>query len=172
MESIARLAERTMWRSVKALRELNLKLAINLYPPYLGAGIRVEHISPDFRSVRVAMPLTFYNRNYVGTHFGGSLYAMCDPFFMLMIIKNLGPDFVVWDKTGTIRFLHPGTGTVRAHFVLDPDRLDALRDQALRNGKAEAAFTVDVVDGNNRAVARVEKVIHVRERTSDKQKPS
>ena len=172
MESIANFAERTIWRSVRALRELNLKLAINLFPPYLGAGIRVEHISPDFRSIRVAMPLTFYNRNYVGTHFGGSLYAMCDPFFMLMAIKNLGPDFDVWDKAGAIRFLHPATGTVRAHFVLDPDRLAALRDQALRKGKAEADFAVDVVDGNSRAVARVEKVIHVRARASDNQKPS
>jgi acyl-coenzyme A thioesterase PaaI-like protein len=171
MGSIASLASHMIWRSVKALRELNLKLAVNLYPPYLGAGIRVEHISPDFRSIRVAMPLTFYNRNYVGTHFGGSLYAMCDPFFMLMVIKNLGPDFIVWDKAGSIRFLHPGRGTVRAHFVITPEQLAALRNEAQRNGTAQATFAVDVVDGNNQAVARVEKVIHVRSRvhTSDKQ---
>ena len=69
---------------------------VNLYPPYLGAAVRVTHISDDFRNVEVEMPLRFYNRNYVGTHFGGSLYSMCDPFYMLMLINILGPDYIVW----------------------------------------------------------------------------
>jgi len=97
----------------------HLKLGLNLYPPYLGTGIHVAEIAPDLRSLRVVMHLRFYNRNYVGTHFGGSLYAMCDPFFMLMVINNLGPRQLrssrpcgalrreaaqfVWDKEARIR---------------------------------------------------------------------
>ena len=75
-----------------------LRWAMNLYPPYLGAGVRVRQISADFRQVQVKMGLGWYNRNYVGTQFGGSLYSMTDPFFMLMIMENLGRDFIVWDK--------------------------------------------------------------------------
>lgn len=90
------------------LKALGFRAALRLYPPYLGAGIRVEEIAPDLRRVVVAMPLTRLNRNYVGTHFGGSLFAMTDPFYMLMLIQNLGPRYVVWDKRSSIRFRKPG----------------------------------------------------------------
>ena len=87
-----------------------LKLLLNIYPPYLGAGIRVVQISGDFREVIVAMKLRWYNRNYVGTHFGGSLSAMTDPFFMLMLLNILGNDYIVWDQAARIQFLRPGRG--------------------------------------------------------------
>ena len=83
---------------------------MRLYPPYLGAGIRVTHVSHDFREIDVRMGLHWWNRNYVGTHFGGSLYSMIDPFLMLMFLENLGRDYVVWDKAATIRFKTPGRG--------------------------------------------------------------
>jgi acyl-coenzyme A thioesterase PaaI-like protein len=143
------------------LRRLRLRL-INLYPPYLGAGIRVTEIAPDFRAVRVQMRLGFFNRNYVGTHFGGSLYSMCDPFFMLMVLENLGGRYIVWDKEARIRFLRPGRGTVQARFSLSGDELEALRAAADRDGKAERVFSVDVTDEAGRIVARVDKRIYVR----------
>lgn len=142
--------------------ERHLRLGLNLYPPYLGTGITVTEIADDLRSIRVKMPLTCYNRNYVGTHFGGSLYAMCDPFFMLMVLKNIGNDYVVWDKEARIRFVRPGRGTVQAHFRLTGDELDALRRAADREGRAEQVFSVDVTDTKNRVVARVDKRIYVR----------
>jgi acyl-coenzyme A thioesterase PaaI-like protein len=95
-------------------RHRALQRMMSAYPPYLGAGVRVTSISPDVRTVEVEMPLTPLNRNYVGTHFGGSLYSMCDPFFMLILMENLGPDYVVWDKSATVHFLRPGRGKVRA----------------------------------------------------------
>src|SRR2546429_7301474 len=73
-----------------AAKSRKLRRGINLYPPYLGASVRVTHISDDFRRVEVEMPLRFYNRNYFGTHFGGSLYSMCDPFYVLMLANILG----------------------------------------------------------------------------------
>ena len=93
------------------------KTMINLYPPYLGAGIHIARISNDYRDLLVTMKLRFYNRNYVGTHFGGSLYAMIDPFYMLMLMQMLGPEYIVWDKSATIEFKKPGRGTVSAHFL-------------------------------------------------------
>jgi acyl-coenzyme A thioesterase PaaI-like protein len=104
-----------------------LKYRINLYPPFLGAGIRVKHIAPDYREVIVSMKLRWYNRNYVGTHFGGSLAAMTDPFYMVMLIHVLGKEYVVWDKTSTIDFIAPGRGTVTAHFTLKDDQIDTMK---------------------------------------------
>ncbi len=137
---------------------------LNIYPPYLGAGVRVRHVSPDFREIVVEMPLRFFNRNYVGTHFGGSLYAMVDPFYMLMLIKNLGPDYIVWDKAASIDFVKPGRGTVRAHFRLDDKMLQEIKEKVKDGGKYLPTFTVPVVDRQGDVVARVEKVLYVRKK--------
>jgi len=141
-----------------------LRRRVNLYPPYLGAGIRVKRISEDFRTVEVEMPLRWWNRNYVGTHFGGSLYSMCDPFYMLMLIHNLGPDYIVWDKAATIRFKKPGKGVMRATFHLPAERVEEIREQAEREGKVEPQFQVVVMDAEGNVVAEVDKVLSVKKK--------
>lgn len=145
----------------------NLGRAMNLYPPYVGAGIRVEHMSEDFRRVEVSMALTAYNQNYVGTQFGGSLYSMCDPFYMLMLMKNLGRDYIVWDKSAAIEFVRPGEGKVYARFELTQERIDAIRDAADTQYKVEPTFEVDVVDEEGELVARVEKLLYVRRKDAE-----
>ena len=135
---------------------------MNLWPPYLGAGIRVEHIAPDFRSVTVALVRRWYNRNYVGTHFGGSLYAMTDPFFALMVMHNLSSDYVVWDKSASIDYLAPGRGRVWARFELTESDLEHIRKMTEAGDKHLHLFTVDVRDDEGMAVARVEKIVYVR----------
>ncbi len=137
---------------------------VNLYPPLLGAGIRVIHVSPDYRTIRVRMKLGWFNRNAVGTHFGGSLYAMCDPFFMLMLMHHLGSGYIVWDKAATIRFYRPGRGTVFAEFQMPPERVDEIRACADASPKVEPQFEVDVVDENKEVVAHVEKLLYVRKK--------
>ncbi len=142
--------------------ENNLARTLNLYPPYFGAAVRVREISDDYRYIRVEMPLRFYNQNYVGTHFGGSLYSMCDPFYMLMLLKNLGDDYVVWDRAATIDFKKPGEGTVSAQFELSEAEIDEIRRQADNQYKVEPTFHVDIVDEEGDTVATVEKVLYVR----------
>lgn len=149
-------------RGVRWVLENHLDRLLDVWPPYLGAGIRVDHIDEDFRRVEVRMPLTSFNQNYVGTQFGGSLYSMCDPFYMLMLIDNLGNDYVVWDKAAEIRFRKPGTGTVYATFEIDQDDIDEIRRLADENEKVEPVFEVDVVDGDGDVVAEVTKTLHVR----------
>jgi acyl-coenzyme A thioesterase PaaI-like protein len=135
---------------------------MNLWPPYLGAGIRVEHIAPNFRSVTVALVRRWYNRNYVGTHFGGSLYAMTDPFFALMLMHNLSSDYVVWDKSASIDYLAPGRGRVWVRFELTEGDLEHIRNMTEAGDKHLHFFTADVCDAEGMAVARVEKIVYVR----------
>jgi acyl-coenzyme A thioesterase PaaI-like protein len=135
---------------------------MRLYPPYLGAGVRVKHASADLSRVEVEMPLTAWNRNYVGTQFGGSLYSMCDPFFMLMLMARLGPEYVVWDRSASIEFLRPGRGTVSAVFELPEARVDEVRRDAERAEKVYPRFETAIVDRDGTTVARVEKVLYVR----------
>ena len=140
---------------------------VNLYPPYLGAGVRVTHVSEDFREIRVEMPLRFYNRNYVGTHFGGSLYSMVDPFYMVMLIEILGPEYVVWDKSAQIEFIKPGRGTMTARFVVEQERLEEIRRATAGGGRILPAWTVEVRDGLDDVVARVVKTLYIKRRPRD-----
>jgi len=137
---------------------------INIYPPFLGAGIRVLHKQSDDYSIKVELRLTRLNLNVVDTHFGGSLYAMCDPFFALILMQHLGRDYTVWDKVASIQFLKPGKGTVTATFHISPEQIAELRAQADREGKIEPLFTVEVIDEQGEVVAKVEKRLYVRMR--------
>jgi Domain of unknown function (DUF4442) len=141
------------------LQRLMLR-SINIWPPLFGAGIRVHWLSD--RAVDVEMKLRFWNRNYVGTHYGGSLYSMADPFYMLMLMENLGRDYIVWDKAASIRFRKPGKGRVRAEFRLTGAQLDDIREKLTSQAKYEPTFVVEIKDETGDVVAEVQKVLHIR----------
>jgi acyl-coenzyme A thioesterase PaaI-like protein len=145
-------------------RTKRLRRWINLWPPFFGAGIRVVYISPDMKSADVEMKLRWWNANYVGTHFGGSLFAMTDAFYMLMLMANLGGDYIVWDKAASIRYRKPGRGTVRAEFRLSDGVLRDIREKLEDLPKYEPVFRVEVKDEQEIVIAEVEKVLHVRRR--------
>jgi acyl-coenzyme A thioesterase PaaI-like protein len=137
---------------------------INFYPPLLGAGIRVRHNQSDDYTITVQLKLTRFNAGAMGTHFGGSLYAMCDPFYALIVLHHLGREYIVWDKAAAIQFLKPGRGTVTATFHLSPEQIAELRAQADRDGKIEPLFNVDVLDERGEVIAKVEKRLYIRRR--------
>jgi uncharacterized protein DUF4442 len=148
----------------KKLDAKKLQRWVNRYPPYLGAAVRVTRISDDFHYVEVEMPLRFYNRNYVGTHFGGSLYCMVDPFYMLMLINILGPDYIVWDKSAAIRFKRPGKGVVKATFELTEEKIAEIRAAAETQPKVEPQFQVLIKDEEGNVVAEVDKLLYVKKK--------
>ncbi|ATP29659.1 tetrameric acyl-CoA thioesterase [Chromobacterium violaceum] len=139
-----------------------IKLLFNLWPPFLGAGIRVHKLSHDFRQAEVRLKLGLGNRNYVGTHFGGSLYAMTDPFYMLMLLRQLGGDYYVWDKAGRIDYVKPGRGVVRALFHLSDEQLADIRERTAGGDKHLPEMTVEIRDADDELVATVHKTLYVR----------
>ena len=147
----------------KALKR-HIRLILNVWPPFLGAGIRIKRLQPDWKAIDVEMKLHLWNANYVGTHYGGSLYSMADPFFMVMLIENLGQEYVVWDKAATIRFKRPGQGTVSASFRLSDGEIDEIREALKSEPKIERTFSVEVKDRSGNVVADVEKLLHIRKK--------
>lgn len=141
-----------------------LRFAMNLWGPFVASGIHVTHISPDYREAKVRLRLGLWNRNSVGVHFGGSLFAMTDPFFMVMVQHNLGPGYRVWDQAAKIEFIKPGTGKVVAHFLLEAHEIDELRQAAMNGAKVLRDFTVEVKDEQGEVVARVCKTLYVRQK--------
>jgi hypothetical protein len=149
-----------------------LRRWINLWPPFLGAGIRVKRIAPDMKAVDVEMKLRWWNANYVGTHFGGSLFAITDAFYMLMLVANLGPDYIVWDKAATIRYRKPGRGTVHVEFRLADEQIDDIREKLKTLPKYEAVFRVDGKDETGLVIAEVEKLLYVRKKEESQIEPA
>lgn len=147
------------------LRQKFLDKMINFYGPFVGAGVKLEKMSPDFREAFVSMKLTFYNKNYMGTQFGGSLYAMTDPWYMLMLIKNLGNDYIVWDKAATINFRKPGKGKVSAHFLLTEKHLEEIRATLVTQNKMDYIFKVEIKDTEGKLIAEVDKVLYIRRKS-------
>jgi acyl-coenzyme A thioesterase PaaI-like protein len=139
-----------------------MRRLLNLWPPFRGAGIRVRDISHDFREATVELRMQLLNRNYVGTHFGGSLYAMTDPFVMILMMQQLGGEYVVWDKAGAVRYIKPARGTVTARIEMPEARVAEARTRTADGSKFEPVFTVDIVDREGVTVAQVDKTLYIR----------
>ncbi|HVP55973.1 MAG TPA: DUF4442 domain-containing protein [Candidatus Eisenbacteria bacterium] len=146
-----------------SLKQRIMLRCVNIWPPFAATGIHVRW-GADMKSVDVELRLRFWNRNFVGTHYGGSLYSMCDPFYMLMLIQNLGSEYIVWDKAASIRFRKPGKGKVRAEFRLTDAQLDDIRQQLETQPKYEPTFTIEVKDESGEVVTEVQKVLHIRKK--------
>lgn len=149
------------WRELGADPVL-LRRAMNIWPPFRFAGIRVLDIAPEFRSATVELRLHVLTRNYVGTQFGGSMFSMSDPFWMLLVGHRLGPDYVVWDKRAEIEFVTPGRGHVRTHFDVTDELVDELRAQAEDGAKVLHWVSNDIVAADGTVVARMRRQLYVR----------
>ncbi|HLU76591.1 MAG TPA: DUF4442 domain-containing protein [Burkholderiales bacterium] len=139
---------------------------LNLWPPFRCAGIRVRRISADWRVIDVELRLGLLNRNYMGSHFGGSLFSMTDPFFWLIVMRALGPDYVVSHKGGRIDFFKPGRSHVRAHFEVDDEALDDIRARTANGERDLPEFSTDIVDENGEVIARATQILHIRRKTA------
>lgn len=153
------------------IRQMFLEKLIRFYGPYLGSAIKPTFISPDYRHIKVEMDLTFYNKNYMGTQFGGSLYAMVDPWYMLMLIKNIGDDYIVWDKAATINFRKPGRGKVYAEFTLTQETIDQVKSDTAAKTKLDQHFYVEIKDESGKLIADVDKIVYVRRKDPTNKAP-
>ncbi len=148
------------------------RIIVNLWPPFRGAGIRVRFIASDWSEVRVELREGLLNRNFVGTHFGGSLFSMTDPFYMIMLLQLLGDDYVVWDQAAEIEYLKPGRGTVVARFCLTPSEVDSLKEAAEGGQRVLRDFPIEVRDAGGEIVARVVKRLYVRQKKRLRESPA
>ncbi len=142
-----------------------MRRMLNLWPPFLFSGISVREISKDFRHTKVRLQKKMLTTNYVGTLFGGSLFAMTDPFYMVMIMKNLGNEYIVWDKRSEIEYVSPGKSTVYAELHLWDEDLDEIRREVASSGKYLKWFEVEIKSGDGTVVAIVKKQIYVRKKS-------
>lgn len=137
---------------------------LNFYPPFRGTGAWCTFIADDWSEMRIRVPLSWRTRNYVGTIFGGSLYAGMDPHFMFMLMHRLGPDYLVWDKAASIRFRRPGRGALTAVCRMPDSEVAEVRRLLESQEKVDRTYSVDLVDKDGTPHATIEKVVNVRKR--------
>jgi acyl-coenzyme A thioesterase PaaI-like protein len=157
------------FRMIEKLPPGVIRFIFNIWPPFRGAGIKVINISPDYLSVDVSLRMQLFNKNYAGVHFGGSLFAMIDPFFMVLLAKHLGPQYIVWDKAAHIAFKKPGKGTIHARCEYTLDEIASIRQETDRAGKYIFDRTVDLFNQQNEIVATIVKTIYVRHKDFNNQ---
>jgi acyl-coenzyme A thioesterase PaaI-like protein len=155
----------------ESLRTFLFRLGFNLWPCYRGTGGRVSFIAADWSEIRVRLPLSWRTRNYVGTVFGGSIYAAVDPFYMLMLIHRLGPGFEVWDKAATVRFRRPGRTTLTARMAIPAGEEAAIREALGGARSVDRTYRVELVDREGVVHAEVDKVVYVRLRYNGRPTP-
>jgi Domain of unknown function (DUF4442) len=155
----------------ESLRTRLLRWGFNWFPAYRATGARLTYVSDDWREVHVRLPLNRQTRNYVGTIFGGSMYGAIDPVYMVMLIKVLGPEYIVWDKAASIHFKRPGRGTLYAKFKLSDDDLEEIRRGVTERGKMEWRTVVDLVDAAGEVHASCDKVLSIRGREAKRAVP-
>ncbi len=140
------------------------RLLMNCWPPFIGMRIHLEYIAVDWRHVRVRMKLGWRNRNYVGSHFGGGLFTMTDPYFMIMMMHQLDGSYLVWDKAARIEFIAPGRTTVYADLRYSAEQIAEVKQKTAGGEKFEPTYSVEVLDTAGKVVARVEKTLFIRKK--------
>lgn len=148
----------------ESLRTKISRWGFNFFPAYRGTGARIAYIARDWREVRIKLPLNWRTRNYVGTIYGGSMYGAVDPIYMLMLIKVLGPEYVVWDKAASIRFKKPGTSTLFATFVITDEEISAIQTALTAAPSVERIYLVELVDTEGVVHASIEKMVYIRKK--------
>ncbi|MGY1550774.1 DUF4442 domain-containing protein [Microbacterium sp. A588] len=141
-----------------------LAIGMSLWAPNFFSGIRIRRFSEDWTHATVELHINVITRNYVKTAFGGSMSAMTDPYFFMLVMHQLGRDYVVWDTRGEIEFLKPGRGVLTAHFHVPKEKADQLRERAAGGTKVLEWFETEITDRDGDVVARVRREVYIREK--------
>lgn len=150
----------------ESLKTRVFRWGFNFFPAYRGTGGRVTYISGDWHEVRIKLPLNWRTRNYVKTIYGGSIYGSVDPIYMLMLMKILGPDYIVWDKAANIRFRKPGKETLYADFKLTEQEIEEIKYLAASAKSIDRVYNVVLKNAAGIVHAEIEKTVYISKKGS------
>jgi acyl-coenzyme A thioesterase PaaI-like protein len=143
---------------------------MNWYPMYFGTGGKILFISDDFRELHLRIRLNLWTYNYVGTIFGGSMFSATDPFYMLMLLRNFGKSYVVWDKSASIKFVRPAKKTLYAKYLVSDELLESIRQEVMEKGECTRIMTIELKDENEIVYAVIERNVYVADKKHYEQK--
>ena len=140
------------------------RMLMNWYPMYFGTGGKILFWAGDHMELHIRLRLNVWTYNYVGTIFGGSLFAAADPFYMLMLFKALGYRYVVWDKSASIRFKKPGKTTLFARYRISEEDFNLIKGTVEEKGETSHTFVIQWMDKNQVVYAEIERQCYIAEK--------
>ena len=150
-------------KMINLIKPKRLMKLLSFWPPYFFSGIKVVRVNDDFTKIDVCMKQRFWNTNYVGSHFGGSLYSMCDPFYMFILLHHL-KGHIIWDKGARFKFKKPGYGSVHATFEIDLETIEQLKQEADKSYSISPVFKSSVVDDRGNVILEIEKTLYLKKK--------
>jgi len=154
----------------ESLKKKLLRLLFNLTPVIRGTGAWLTFLSDDWMEAHVRLPLSLRTRNYVGTIFGGAMFSAADPWYMVMLYQLMDKSYIIWDKSAHIRFINPGKGKLSGRFLIEASDLDAIQREVKEKGETEYSFILTWMDKEDKAVAKVEKLVYIADKSYYKKK--
>lgn len=145
----------------ESLKSRLTRILFNYFPIFWSTGAKITYLATDFKEIHIKLPLSWRTRNYVGTIFGGSMFSATDVLYFLLVLKNLGEDYIVWDKASCIRFKKPGKGTLYTKAVLSDEEIELMKTELLNTDKIDRVYFLDLIDETGDICASIEKTIHI-----------
>lgn len=146
------------------------KYGFNWSPMYRRSTGRLVEVSDDLHYVKIQIKLSWKNRNYAGSLFGGSMLAATDPIYMIQLIQILGDDYVVWDKAVTANYKRPGKGVLSGDFVFSAEEITAIKKKVAENNEMDLIKTMELINAKDEVVAEFSKTIYVAQKAFYKEK--
>ena len=141
-----------------------VRLLLNTWPPLRKQGIQVTNINKSLTRMDVQLKSKWFNQSAAFAIFGGSLYTMTEPFYMLLFLGHIGNDHIVWDKSGLITFTSPARKTINVTFEITPAQIKDIVERCEDGAPILKTFNVDLIDTSGKLVAQVEKVVYIRKK--------
>ncbi|CAM1343340.1 DUF4442 domain-containing protein [Tenacibaculum amylolyticum] len=147
------------------------KYGFNLSPMYRRSTGRIKEVSKDLLYVKVKLPISYKNRNYVNSIFGGSLFSAVDPIPMVQLINLIGDEYVVWDKYAEISFKRPAKEHTYAEFIYTEEELEAIKTRVAKEKEIEIIKSTQLTNKDKTVVfCEVKKTIYIAEKSFYKNK--
>lgn len=147
------------------------KYGYNWSPMYRRSTARITSVSDDLLTISIKLPISYKNRNYLSSIFGGSMFAAVDPIPMVQLMNLIGPDYVVWDKSAEIYFKRPAREDLFAKFTFSKDELAHIKSQVTQSKEIDFVKVTQLtnVDGSV-TYCEVKKTIYVADKGHHKEK--
>ncbi|MEA2102821.1 MAG: DUF4442 domain-containing protein [Thermodesulfobacteriota bacterium] len=146
----------------ESLKTYILRHIFNFFPAFRRTGGRIVYFSSDWDEIQMKLPLNWKTRNYVGTMYGGSMYAAIDGIYMVMLINLLGKRYIVWDKRAEIKYLKPGKGTLETRLRIDKKELSEIKRLLKEQRSIERIYTIEWKDRAGDVCSVIHKHIYIK----------
>ncbi|MEW8030135.1 MAG: DUF4442 domain-containing protein [Candidatus Thiodiazotropha sp.] len=148
-------------------KHILFKYGFNFSPMYRRSTAKITYVSKDLLNVKIKLPISYKNKNYIGSIFGGSLFSSVDPIPMVQLINLLEHKYIIWDKSAQIIFNIPARDDLYAEFTFNEEELNQIREQVEKDNETVIVKTTCLTNKDQTKVfCEVRKTIYISKKSN------